>query len=140
MSEETNSAVPWSFWVISAAALLWNMGGVMAYIAELDLEAMDEAARLLAEMRPAWATAAFAIAVWGGALGCVLLLLRKSIALYVFIASLAGVIVQLSYELLIAESTAVFGPGEMAMLIGIPAIGLFLIWYTLFATKKGWLS
>ena len=140
MSEETNSAVPWSFWLIAAAALLWNLGGVMAYIAEFDLAALDEADRLFVELRPPWATAAFAIAVWGGTLGCVLLLLRKSIAFYVFVASFAGVIAHMDYNLFIAESTEVYGPADQVLLVGIPAIAIFLIWYARFATKKGWLN
>ena len=41
------------------------------------VDAMPEAYRAIVENRPAWATAAFAIAVFGGAFGCLLLLLRK---------------------------------------------------------------
>jgi hypothetical protein len=51
---------------------------------------MPDAYRAIVETPPAWATGAFASAVFGGALGGVLLLLRKSIAVYVFVVSFVG--------------------------------------------------
>lgn len=60
---------------------------------------MPETHRAIIEVRPAWATGAFAIAVFGGALYCVLLLLRKSTAYYLFIASLLGVIITMTLVL-----------------------------------------
>ena len=94
----------------------------------------------MVEMRPGWATGAFAIAVWGGALGCVLLLLRKAIAFYAFVASLLGVLVQMTYGLVVAESRISFGPSEIIMAIMIPAIALFLIWYSKYAASNKWIS
>ena len=133
MNEESNSSMHWSFWVIGVSALVWNAGGCFSYLNELNKVATENAI-------PAWVTGAFGIAVWGGALGCVLLLLRKSLALYLFIASLAGVVVQMSYNLLVTHNTDPYGPGAVAMIIMIPAIAAFLIWYTKIATSKGWVS
>ena len=143
MNDQSGAGVHWSFWAIGALCLVWNLMGVMTYVQEMNpdaLASMPESYRAMVEMRPAWATGAFAIAVWGGALGCVLLLLRKSISLYVFIASLIGIVVQMTYNLAIAESTQSFGPFETAMIIMIPGIALFLIWYTMHASKRGWIS
>lgn len=143
MSEESNDSVHWSFWLIAVFCLVWNLGGVMAYMGQMDpeaLAAMPESTRAMVEMRPVWATGAFAIAVWGGALGCLLLLLRKSIALYVFAASALGVLVQYTYELGMAGSTESFGPGTIVMVIMIPLIAVFLIWYARYTTAKGWIS
>jgi len=44
--------------------------------------------------RPAWAVAATAVAVWGGAAGCIGLILRKRWSARLLEISLAGVIVQ----------------------------------------------
>lgn len=143
MSEDSNDSVHWSFWLIAVFCLVWNLGGVMAYMGQMDpeaLAAMPESTRSMVEARPVWATAAFAIAVWGGALGCLLLLLRKSIAMYVFIASALGVLVQFTYELVMVGSTESFGPGAIVMVIMIPLIAVFLIWYTRHTTDKGWIS
>jgi len=141
MNEKSASAAHWSFWLIAALCLLWNAGGVSAYFAEMNPASLpDEAYRAMVESRPAWATSAFAIAVWGGVLGCLLLLLRKSAAFYVFVASLIGVIVQMTWSLGIAESTMSYGPAEKAMTVMIPAISVFLVWYSKFASGKGWTS
>ena len=77
---------PLWFWILSALLLVWNLLGVMAYVQEATmtaeaLQAMPAAERALLQSRPAWATAAFAFAVFGGASGCLLLLLRTRIAI-----------------------------------------------------------
>jgi hypothetical protein len=105
------------------------------------LAAMPAAQRAIIEGRPAWATGAFAIAVFGGALGCLLLLLRKPAAYYLFIASLLGVIVQLIHTLGIASSTIDFSPFEISMIILMPlVVAAFLICYSKWAESKGWIS
>ena len=143
MSDESKTGVHWSFWLIGAFCLVWNLGGVMAYMGQMDPETLTqlpESQRSLVEIRPAWATGAFAIAVWGGALGCLILLLRKAMAIYLFAASALGVLVQFTYELGMAGSTESFGPGSIAMTIMIPVIAVFLIWYSKHTTDKGWIS
>jgi len=107
MNDETVGGVHWSFWAIGAVALIWNVMGVINFFVQMNADALasfPESHRAIVEGRPAWATGAFAIAVFGGALGCLLLLLRKSAAYYLFIASLLGVIVQLIHTRLCPES------------------------------------
>ena len=90
------------------------------------------------EGRPAWATAAFAIAVFGGEPGCLLLLLRKSIAYYFFVASLFGVTITMIHTLRVDID---FGIGEILGIILMPlVVAAFLIWYTKQAESKGWIS
>ena len=97
--------------------------------------------RAIIEGRPAWATGGFATAVFGGALGCILLLLRKSAAYYLFIASLLGVIVTMTHTLGIASSTIDFSPFEIFLMILMPlVVAVFLIWYSKQAQSKGWIS
>ena len=143
MNVPEKSAVHWSFWAISGFCLVWNLMGVGAYMAEFSDEFMaslPDAERALREQRPAWATAALAIAVWGGSVGCLLLLLRKRIAFGILVASLVGVIVQMYFNLVIAESTVVYGPGEVAMTVMIPVIAAFLVWYSRHAASRGWIG
>ena len=144
MNDKTVGGVHWSFWVIGAIALIWNVMGVINLFMQMNagaLAAMPEAQRAIIEGRPAWATGAFAIAVFGGALGCLLLLLRKSAAYYFFIASLLGMIVHMLPYLGMAGSTIDFGPFEISMYILMPlAVAAFLIWYSKQAESKGWIS
>jgi hypothetical protein len=102
--------------------------------------AMPEAERMLYMNVPVWATAAFAIAVNGGAVGCLLLILRRAWAFPVLVASLLGVIVQMYHSLFVANSIDVYGPGGMIMPIMVLGISAFLVWYAMHARNKGWIK
>ena len=135
MNDKTVGGVHWSFWAIGAVALIWNVMGVINFFAQMNADAlagMPESYRAIIEGRPAWATGAFAIAVFGGALGCLLLLLRKSAAYYLFIASLLGTIVQMPSYLGMTRAT--IGVGASLL------VAAFLIWYSKQAESKGWIS
>ena len=145
MSESTKVSPPVWFWIVAAICLVWNLLGVMAYISQVtmspeDLAALPEAERLFYESRPAWATAAFAIAVWGGALGSLTLLLRKSFAFHLLLASLIGILVQMFHSFFISNSFEVFGPGRAIMPIMVIVIGIALVWFTRSSKTKGWIS
>jgi hypothetical protein len=135
---------PLWFWIVSAVMLLWNGLGVMAYIQDATLssatlQAMPDAERALRLSRPAWATAAFAVAVFGGTAGCLLLLLRHRFAQSVLILSLLGVVVQMTHAFLIADSIAVYGPDVLIMPAMVLAGALFLVWFARRARRRGWL-
>jgi len=143
MNKETVGSVHWSFWTIGAVALIWNVMGVINFFVQMHPDALasyPDSHRAIIEGRPAWATGAFAVAVVGGALGCLLLLLRKSAALHVFIASLLGVIVQMIPHLGVGGSN-IEGPVEIVMMILMPpVVAAFLIWYSKRARSRGWIS
>ena len=130
--------VHWSFWVIGIVALVWNLMGsaniVLQRVAP-DLEAMPEWWRAVVASRPAWATGAMLVAVFGGLIGCVLLLLRKSAALYLFVAALLGTVVTMSHAVGVPGA----GPRQIVEAVVLPvAVGLFLIWYARLAHRKRW--
>ena len=141
MNDETVGRVHWSFWAIGAVALIWSAAGVANFFAQMNpdvLAAYRESERAIVEGRPVWATGAFAIAVFGGALGSLLLLLRKSAAYYLFVASLIGVIVTMIHTLSVGID---FGPGEIMGIILMPvAVAAILIWYSKWAERKSWIS
>ena len=141
MNDENAGGVRWSFWVIGVLALIWNVMGVINFFVQMNpdmLAAYRESERAIIEGRPAWATGAFAIAVFGGSLGCLLLLLRKSAAYYLFIASLLGVIVTMVHTLGVGID---FSLGEILGIILMPlVVAAFLIWYSKQAESKGWIS
>ncbi len=142
----TNAKVPTWFWVVAALALAWNLLGVMAYFAQVTitdeaLAALPQAERALFEATPAWVTGAFALAVFGGALGCVALLLRKAWAAPLFTISLVGVLAQMAHNVLVAKSYEVYGPGPGLMMpMMVLIIAILLLWLALSGKKKGWLS
>jgi uncharacterized membrane protein YphA (DoxX/SURF4 family) len=47
---------------------------------------------------PVWATALWAIGVWGSVLGSILLLIRSRLAVWAFVASFVGAAINFAYE------------------------------------------
>ena len=83
------------------------------------------------EGRSLWATIAFAVAVFGGALGCVLMLMKRSLTVLMFGVSSAGVLIQLVPSVQIATTSHSFTVFEIALAFcGPVVVALFLIWYS----------
>lgn len=144
MTNSTNKPTT-AFWVIAIVALIWNIMGVMAYLAqaymtEEGLAAIPDVQRPLYENIPAWVTGAFAIAVFGGVLGCVLLMLKKKLATTIFTISLIAVVARLIYIFSIDNIMAAMGTVTTIMTVVVIVIGVFLVWYSKQATAKGYLS
>jgi len=141
MNDDGTGTVHWSFWAIIIFMLIWNVMGCINFFVQMNPEMVAsyrENEKAIITGRPVWATVAFAIAVFGGALGCLLLLVKKSIAFYFFIASLLGVVVTIVHTLSIGIE---FGIGEVIGIIIAPLmVAVFLIWYSKYVQNKGWIS
>ena len=130
--------IHWSFWVICVVALFWNVMGSINFIMQMNPDMLanyPETAKSLVASRPVWATGAFAIAVFGGALGDILLILKKAVAYYLFIASLLGVIVTNIHTFLASNSIEIWVGSLMSFIIA-----AFLIWYTKLVKRKSWIN
>lgn len=135
MNDKTLNTVHWSFWIIGTFMLLWNVMGGINFFMQMNPDSLanyPEDARALVSGRPAWASGAFAIAVFGGVLGCLLLLLKKSVAFYVFVVSLLGVIVTNIHTFAATSSTEIWVGSLMSLVAAI-----FLIWYSKLVERKG---
>ena len=131
--------IHWGFWVIGALGLVFNLFGCLNFVSQMNAEmvaSMPDVYRAIVDSRPAWATGAFAIAVFGGALGCLLLLLRKSVAVYLFIVSLVAAVATQIPILGMANVPVEVWFGWSSQL----AVGVFLIWYSNWTKDKGWIS
>lgn len=145
MVEPINNKAPTWFMVVSALLLVWNLLGVMAYIAQVtmspeSLAALPGEQRQLIENTPAWATAAFAVAVNFGVLGCILLLLKRNLAGLFLQLSLAGVVVQLFHAFFMSNSFEVFGPGGLVMPVMVIIIAIYLVILAAKAKAHHWTS
>jgi len=146
MSEESNTETPMLHWLIAGAGLIWNLFGFAIYLMTVratpeQLEQQYNAAEIaFMNSVPTWATSANAVAVTLGVLACVFLLLRKSIALPLFIASFIALLVQDLHAFVLADVISVFGmvPAYIQGTVLVIAIGL--IFYTRSANKSGLLS
>ena len=145
MTENTTSSTPKWFMIVAILALIWNLFGVVAYIGRVTMSpeafaALPADQQAYLESTPIWATAAFAFAVWGGALGALALVLKKAWAYPVLIVSLLGVLVQMVHSFFIAKSMEVYGPGAFIMPIMVLGIGFYLVWLARSAKAKGWIN
>ena len=144
MSALPTPALPKWYLPVTIAALLWNLLGCGAYLSDVMLTA-DDIAKMSADQqalyasRPLWAVAATAIAVWGGALGCVGLIARKRWALPLLVASLIGVIVQDIGLFVLSDVIRIGGPVVLAMQGLVLAVAIALVWLARTAIARGWI-
>lgn len=97
-STVTGDRTPWHLWLIGVLGLLWNAMGAFDY---LMTETQNESymGQFTPEQLeffygfPTWVVAFWAVAVWGGVLGAILLLLRKRLAVPVFLGSFLAMVV-----------------------------------------------
>lgn len=141
---ETGTKTPKWFTVVAVLALIWNLLGVMAYLMQVnmsvaELNKLPEAQRALYENIPAWVTSAFAIAVFGGTIGSLGLVLKKKWAVPMFIISLVAVIVQMYYTFFISDFLKVRGDGDVIMSVLVILIALYLWLLSRKAVSKGWI-
>jgi hypothetical protein len=143
MSEQASKA-PRHLWVVGVLAVLWNAIGAFDYTAtQLRLESYMSAFTPELEYFygfPAWAVAAWAFGVWGAFLGSIALLLRKSWAVALFGASIAGLVFTTLHNFVLTDGAALMGQDAMAFTAVIWAIALALFFYARAMAKRGVLA
>jgi len=139
------TTAPKWFTIIAIVAALWNLLGCFAFAADLRLSPADVAAlpaqqQALYAARPAWAVAATGVAVIGGLLGCIGLLLRRRWAYVLLVLSLIGVVVQDFGLFVLAGGARLAGGTAIALqgLVLLVALGLVLLARR--ASANGWLA
>ena len=147
MTDDFRSQPALTFWIIGGAALIWNLFGMIIYVGQVTAtpEALAEGGYTAEQIAfvqatPAWVTSAFAIAVTAGVLGSILLLLRKALALPVFVVSLVAVLVQNFYSFVLNDAVAVFGSAPLVIQSAVILIAALLVWYARSVKAKGWIS
>jgi uncharacterized membrane protein YhdT len=135
---------PWHLWVVGVVAVAWNAFGCWDYTmthlkgeAHLRAFGMTDAQIAYFDAMPAWTHATWAIGVWGGLLGAVLLLLRRRWALHAFVLSFLGFVGGLIYSYGLSDASAVMGPNAWMMNALIGGACILFIWYAWAMAKKG---
>lgn len=136
---------PLWFTVVAAVALLWNLAGCAAYLSDVlltpdDVAKMSAAQQAMYAARPAWSVGATALAVWGGALGCVALLLRKSWAVPLFLLSLLGVIGQDAWLFVMSGSVAQAGVSAFVLQGLVLVVAVALVMLARNAAARRWIG
>ena len=139
------TATPKWFRPVAIVALLWNLLGCAAYLGDVmmspaDLAKLPEAQQALYASRPAWSISATAIAVWGGAAGCVGLIMRKRWATWLLAASLAGVIVQNVWLFVLSDAARQTGAVAFVLQGVVFVVSVALLVLARKASAQGWLA
>ncbi|RLD55753.1 MAG: hypothetical protein DRJ01_16200 [Bacteroidetes bacterium] len=143
--ENEKVKIPKWFWAVAIFFLLWNIMGLLSFfshtfISDEALAALPANERELYDDYPMWTTIIFAIAVLGGFLGAVFLVLKKKWAKMAFIISLLAIIPQMIHNVFFTKSIEVYGQVETATMPAILVIfSIFLVWFSMLGIKKHWL-
>ena len=139
---ESTQKTPIHLWIVGILALLWNAVGAFDYLAtQLQLESymsqfsQDQLAYFYAF--PAWSVACWAFAVWGAVLGSLALLLRLSLAVWLFLISTAGMIGSTIYNFGMSNGAEIMGQAGVIFSVVIWVIGLALLAYAVIQSRKG---
>jgi len=127
------------FWILGVLFLLWNAFGCAMYVMDKMmtdaalLEHYGEKGQVMLDARhayPTWATAGYAIGVWGGLLASVLYLMRKKLAVTVFTVSLLAAAICFIPSFTNATVKAAGGNSYWVMPVIVVLLGLFEVWWS----------
>lgn len=132
---------PKHLWIVGILALLWDLGGAYDYLMTQTQNEAYMAKFTPAQLEyfygfPVWFEFFWALAIWGSILGCVLLLLRKCLAVPVFLASFVSVIVTTIYSYGMSDGMELMGAVGLVFTIVILAVSLFLWLYSRAMQKR----
>jgi hypothetical protein len=145
MVTETNPPVPVWYWIVAVLALLWAAAGCFAYVSQVtispeDFAQLPEAQQQIWAMMPGWVTGAYAVAVWVSLAGGLALLLRRRLARTAYLVSLAAVLIQFGWVFLASPILNLYPLAEAVTFpLIIIVLGIFLLWFSHMAAKRGWL-
>jgi hypothetical protein len=123
--------------------LLWNGLGCIDYLMT-ETANRTYLARMPAEQiaymhaLPAWLTGMWAIGVWGGLAGSILLLMRSRHSVVLFALSFIGAVIGLGYQVFLTDMPLSMRAGLMGMMPWvIVIITVSLLWYSWAEKDKG---
>jgi hypothetical protein len=125
---------PWHLWVVGFVGLLWSAMGAMDYIMTKTRNEEYMSAFTPEQLEffyglPVWVVAAWAIAVWGGVVGAMFLLLRKTWAVQLFLASFIAMVITTIHNYVLSNGLEVIGDTfslVFSAVIFLVALGLWL--------------
>ena len=129
------------FWLGAIASVLFMAFGCASYVwhVTLDPAALPVDQRAMMEAVPTWMTAAFAIAVWVGLAGAVMLLMRRRLAEPLLLVSLIAVLVQFSGYLLDTELRQTMSTDAYVVPVVIVILTWTIFWFARHSRQRGWL-
>ena len=143
MEDDHYAPRPVAGWFIPAAiASLLFMGlGCVMYLthvlADPDSLPLDQRSAYLAE--PLWVTAAYAVAVWVGLAGTVLLVMKRKLAEWLLLIALIAVLVWLAGLVVVAPLRENMSANDLLVAIVVTALTWTIYWFARHSRQRGWL-
>lgn len=143
-----SAGLPKWLWGMAGLAVIWNLFGLLAFIAQVSIPAEQmvpedaanrEAQLELLKQMPMWVYVCFGAATLGGTLGSILLMLGRRWALVAFLVSLLGIIGQQAYMFLLSNTFEVMGYGNAVLPLCVLLIGIWLLYVTYSSDRQGYL-
>lgn len=134
---------PAHLWIVGGLAALWNGFGALDYTMTQTrnpawMAQMTDEQRAFLESAPVWLDATWALGVWGGLIGSLLLLARSRYAVAALIVSLLGLAGNTLSQLTLSEpSPHLDSAGALALHVAIWAIAIALLVYALKMRRRG---
>ena len=144
--QTTTPGTPWHLWLLASIGGLWSSIGVLSFLlTQMNVEAVmsrfPPQQREYFQSFPLWAVLFWALGVFGGVIGCLLLLLRKRLAFPVLLASLIGAIgSSLGGLFLLGGMELMAETGDLGLTLLPMLVAAFLAYYARAMSKKGVLS
>jgi hypothetical protein len=134
---------PWHLWLIGIVGLLWSLMGVMSFVltqmrVEAVMSGFPPQQRAYFESFPLWIVAFWAVNVFAGVTGCLLLLLKNRLAFPVLLGSaIATVIFNGAGLFLLGGMDVMRETGGVGLTIVPIVFAVFLAAYAGATSKKG---
>ena len=139
-----SSRTPWHLWVIAVVSLLWNAAGAFdflmtqtrnaAYLKNITPAQLDYFFSF-----PSWVVIAWGVATWGSFFASLFLLLRKPLAVSLFVVSLVGMAITFGHNYVLTDGLRISGDrsGTLIFTAVIVVIGVLLLLYARAMRKRG---
>jgi len=129
------------FMVAAIASLLFMALGCVSYLmhvfADPSTMPLDQRAAYAAE--PAWVTGAYAVAVWVGLAGAILLVLRRRLAEGALLLSLVATLIWLAGLVLVRDLRENMSANDLLVAIVVTALTWTIYWFARHSRTRGWL-
>jgi len=141
--DDQYSPRPISGWfIVGAVASLLFMGlGCVMYLmhvlADPNALPLDERAAYLAE--PVWVTSAYAVAVWVGLAGTILLVMKNKLAEAALGVSLVAELVWLAGLLVVTPLRNAMSANDLIVALIVTALTWTIFWFARHSRQRGWL-
>jgi len=136
-------ATPVHLWIVGVLSLLWSAMGALDFMMtqtknEAYMSAFTPEQLAFFYGFPVWLVGVWAVAVWGGVLGSLLLLLRKGLAAPVFLASFAAMVITTLDNFVFSDGLEVIGDTfSLVFTAVIFLVGLALVFYARAMRRRG---